>query len=488
MSVPMLVVPELSIHTNYYNAMATTLGAWKTTWANQGVLRDVAKLRDKDAYPIKEIDDVPGLRQALIDAAADGRTMDTEIHGIMGMSQGAMFSQSRAVQRSIETWMAPFRISEQTNRITSFIAGYKIGQENKLTGRELYNFAGGIVDSTQNNYNEANRPGAARNPFFALMLMFKSFPLFMVEAIVLMYKANPKSAIYMLLGLTLMTGVQGLPFAETLMNLIDMIAQRLFNSPFNSRRAIRNMVKDASEAIVGYDLSSIVLRGVLNEVLGMSMSSRIGMGDFVPGSRMGTADADQGRVLEELLGAPFAMMQDTLSSAGKLVGGVATGDWKQSVDALRAGGPIALRNVIKGAEQLQDGYASDSKGRRVDDVSTWSALWQLTGLAPAKIAKAYEQDRIDKQSAAFYTQVRSDMQSQLVKALKAGDGAKANDLWDTARAWEEMYPDMPLRLSPSAIRREIVMSGMRLDERTLKMLPKSLRGTSISSEGSDGTP
>lgn len=485
MSVPMMVVPQLSVSTGYYNAMSTTLSAWKTTWANQSVLRDTTKLRDATAYPIPEIDAVPGLRQALIQAAEDGRTMDTEIHGIMGMAQGTMYSQSRAVQRAVETWMAPFRVSEQTNRITAFIAGYKIGQENKLTGRDLYNFAGEIVDSTQNNYNEANRPGVARNPIFALMYMFKSFPMFMVEAAVLMHKANPAAARNMLLGMVVMTGVQGLPFAETLMDLIDTISQKIFGSPFNSRRAIRNLVKQGSEAIVGYDLSELVLRGVVNDVLGMSVSSRIGAGDFVPGSRLGTADADQGRVLEGVLGAPYAMMKDTLSSAGKLVGGIATGDWKQSVDALRAGGPVALRNIIKGAEQLSNGYATDSKGRKIIDVTTPEALWQMTGLASARLAKAYDHDRIDKQTLAFYTQVRSDMQSQLVQALKSGDSAKVQETWDSARAWDELYPDMPLRLNAAAIRREVVLSGMRLDERTMKLLPRALRGTSLSAEGTE---
>src|SRR3990167_901827 len=323
----------------------------------------------------------------------------------------------------------------------------------------------------------------ARDPIYAIMFMFKSFPLFMVEAAVLMFKASPKNAVYMLLGLTAMTGVQGLPFAETLEDIIDTIAQRVFNSPFNTRRAMRNIIKQASEAIVGYDMSELVLRGVINEVFGISASSRIGTGDFVPGSRLGAADADQGRVLEQVLGAPFAMLKDTLENAGKLVGGVVTGDWKQSVDALRAGGPIALRNVIKGGEQLADGYASDSKGRRIVDVGTPSALFQTIGLAPASLAAAYDRDRTDKQVMAFYTQVRTDMEHELVRAIREGDQSRAQDVWDAAIAWDASNPDYPLRLNPAAMRRQIVMSGMRLDERTLRLLPRQLRGTSLAAEG-----
>ena len=49
--------------------------------------------------------------------------------------------------------------------------------------------------------------------------------------------------------LVLAAGLQGLPFAEDLMDLIDTIAQRIFGSPFNSQRALRNIAKSASEAM-----------------------------------------------------------------------------------------------------------------------------------------------------------------------------------------------------------------------------------------------
>ena len=382
MSIPMLLVPQLSVHTNYANGLAATLSAWKLTWQHQAILRDITRLKNLDNDPRN---DMPGvskeLRAALI-AAAD-KLQDTELHQIMGISQGQMFAQSRSIRRAMDVWMAPFRITEQTNRITSFIAAYNIastdenfkqfdpttkeltGKVGKLSRQELFNFARSMVDSTQNNYTPANRPGIANTPIGSLLFMFRSFPLFMVEAAVLMHKASPRSAVYMLLGLTMMTGVQGLPFAETLMNLIDTISQRIFGSPFNVRRAMRNVLKDASEATVGYDLSEVAMRGLINEVLGVSMSSRIGSGDFVPGSRLGTADADQGKILSQILGPSYAMIHDAVTNVGGAVSGLATGDWKKMADALRAGGPVALRNAIKGFEQLDTGYASDSKGRVV---------------------------------------------------------------------------------------------------------------------------
>ena len=476
MSVPMNVVPWLSMHTDYANAMTTTLSAWKTTWASNKLLRDINVLKDF-SRPISGISNE--LRQALIAAAEDGTTMDTEIHQIMGMAQGSLLAKSRRAQRAAELWMSPFRLAEQTNRITAFIAAYRIGTENKLTGRELYDFAKGSVKNTQNDYSEVNRPGVARHPVWAMLFMFKSYPMFMLEMIEIMYRQNPKSAVYMLLGLVAMTGVTGLPFAEPLQDLIDTISQKLFNSPFNTRRAVRNWIKDASEAITGADHSELVLRGLINEMTGLNVASRIGLGDFVPGTRVGTADSDYGRVAEQLLGAPVAMLTGGLPATAKAIGAAVTLDYEGFLAAVRQGGPSAVRNLIKGAEQLDRGYAEDAKGRKLVDVTGPYAFWQSLGFSSAGLHAAYEKDRIEKQTLAFYTQVRGDMLDEMVKAIKNNDPAKAQEVQETITAWNAAYPDQPLGLNAATVRRQIALAGLTLNARTIQMLPRALRGTAL---------
>ncbi len=485
MSIPMLTVPALSQHTTYMDSFSTVLSAWKDTWANQGELRDITKLKDRDGYPIPMVDSVPGLRQALITAAEDGRTMDTEIHQIMGLSQGGILSKSRNVQKAINTWMAPFKVGEQTNRITTFIASYKIGQKNGLSGRALYDFSAGMVDATQNRYDEVNRPAAARNPIWAIMFMFKSFPIFMTEAIALMYKQNPKSAVYLLLGLTMMSGIQGLPFAEDILDLIDLISQRIFGSPFNARRAMRNTIKDASEALVGADLSEVVLRGVVNSMTGMNIGSRVGMGDMLPGTRIGSADGDYGRTVQQLLGAPVTMATDIAGGAATLAGGIFGKDNFADAVAKVAtqSGPSAVRNVMKGLEQFNKGYALDAKGRKLVDITGPEALWQSMGFASAGLNQAYELDKIDRQTQAFYTQVRSNFTESLTRAILAGDAAKAQETMDAVSAWNTQYPTMPIGFQSATMRRHIVEAGLPLNERTMRMMPRQLRGTAIATEG-----
>lgn len=475
MSIPMNTVPWLSQYTNYAGAVSTTFSAYGTTLKNQDVLRNIPALKDLNNR-IPAIDNVPGLREALIIASENGVTLDTEIHQIMGLSQGSLLAKSRKVQKAAELWMAPFRFAEQTNRIATFISGYRIGLENGLQGRALYDFATDAVDNTQNRYDEVNRPGLARSPVWALMFMFKSFPMFMIEMIEIMYRQNPKSAVYMLLGLTAMTGVHGFPFAEPLMDLIDTISQRLFGSSFNTRRAIRNLAKDASEAIVGADLSELVLRGVINDMTGLNIGSRVGLGDFVPGTRLGTADNDYARTLEQTLGAPVAMIADTLKAAGQ----VAKGDW---LKAMREGGPTMVRNLVKANEQLDRGYAVDAKDRKLIDVTGPEVFWQALGFTSAGLHKAYELDKLDRQSLAFYRQAREDFTNRLTKAIRDGDAVKAQETMTAMQKWNESNPSMPIALSGASIRRNLVDAGLPLNERTLRNLPRELRGTSVAIEG-----
>lgn len=485
MAVPMNTVPYLSQHTPYTNAWSTTLASWKDVLANPRQMQDINALRDP-SVKIPALDKVPGLRAALIESIRDGTSSSTEVHQIMGISRGGILSRSKKAQTALDIWLYPFKFGEGTSRVASFISGYKIGREKGLTDTALYDFARAAVDETQNRFDPVNRPLIAHHDVGALLFMFKSFPLFMVEMIESMARSGPqgrRGATFMLLGLTAMTGTQGLPFAEDILDLIDVISQRVFNSPFNARRAMRNLFKDATEAIVGTDMSNIFLRGIINDTVGLNVATRVGNGDVLPGTRLGAADADYGRTMEQILGAPFSMVMGAGGQVGKFTGSMLKGDFDGVMSAIRAGGPTALRNLVKGYEQLDQGFAQDARGNKIVDIESPYALFQAIGIAPAALTKAYDADSITRAEKAFYTQVRSDFTLQMTKALKDGNSDKLREIFDSLTQWNEANPEMPIMLSPATIRRNLVLSGLPLNERTVMLLPRQLRGTSIADQG-----
>lgn len=369
--------------------------------------------------------------------------------------------------------MAPFRVTEQWNRISTFIAAYKIGQENNLTGDALYKFAQESVAMTQGRYDEANRPALARSPVGALLFTFKAYPIFMLETMTHLAKENPKAAVIMLLSLTAMAGVEGMPFAEDIEDVIDTVAQRVFHSSFNSKRAMRNMFKSASETITGVDLSGVMMHGLANQLTGLNFASRVGMGNLLPGTRIGAADADYKKVMSEVLGPAGSVATGWLNGIDALNRG-------EFVEAMKVGGPLAAQNFIKGVQSFQDGFATDAGGRKIVDASGWESFMQTLGFSSNAASNAYEVDRIDKAQAAFYKQAQQEITNDIMKGIKAGDAQRVHDAIEYIGAWNRSNPDMPMAISGSSLRRTLALAGLPLNQRNLLMLPKTLRGGSES--------
>jgi len=471
-SLPMNTVPWLSQHAGYANAFGKTLAALKDTAANFSALTDPSKLED-GTVPIPAVDVVPGLRQALTSAAQDGTTLDTEIYQIMGLTRGGLLSKSRGVQQAISTWMAPFRLTEQVNRVSTFIAAYKVGAEKKLHGEALYKFAQDAVYNTQFRYDEVNRPGLAQSPWGSVLFTFKSYPLFMLETMGVLFRTKPSAATAMLLSMAVAAGVNGMPFAEDLMDLIDVVSQRLFGAPFNSRRALRNWFKQGSEAITGADLSGVLMNGVVNEATGLNFASRVGMGNLIPGTRLGAADADYANLMQEMLGPVGSLVTGWVKGVGSVTKG-------EFLTAIKQAAPLAARNLVKGGEQFATGFASDLGGRKLADVSTWEAFAQSIGFSSAALSRAYDLDRIDKQDKAFYEQMRGEFTKQIVQGVREGNQDLVREAVDSITAWNQAYPAMQMAVTPSAVRRQIIEAGLPLNQRTLMSLPRQLRGASMS--------
>lgn len=471
----MNTVPWLTQHTSYTDAAAKVGGAAILAGRHLSTIRDLPKLLDQN-IAMEGIDNVDGLRRALQIATQDGTVLDTEIYQIMGLSRGQEYSFSGRTQQALRAWMLPFRLSEQFNRVTAFIAAYKIAKEKGANNDAAYKLAQDTVYSTHFRYDEANRPALARSNIGSLFFVFKSYPIYAAELMAHLFKEKPQSAVYMMLSFALMAGVDGLPFSEDISDIIDVIAQRIFGAPFNTKRAMRNVLKSASEAVTGTDMSSIMLHGLANELTGMSFSSRVGLGNMIPGTRIGAADADYKKVMNDILGPVGALITGVAGGLDSMTRGNFEEAAKQAL-------PLAARNAVKGWQQFEKGYATDVGGRRLVDVSGPEAFWQSLGFSSSALANAYTTDSIDKQTVAFYNQVKTDLTGDLAKALREGHKDKADDIANLITEWNRNYPNMPMAVSPASVRRQIQLANLPLNQRTLLTLPRTLRGSSEAALG-----
>lgn len=473
-SLPMITLPWLTQHTNAVNASAKLLDGMRVAGKHFKEISDLPTLLG--STPIDGVDEVDGLRHALQIAAQDGSLFDTEIYQFMGLSRGQEYSLSGRTQEAVKLWMTPFRLAEQYNRVAAFIAAYKVAKGNNLANEAAFTQAQEAVYGTQFRYDEANRPALADSGVGSLFFVFKSFPIFMMETMTFLAKENPRSAVFMLGMLVLMAGVEGLPFAEDLEDLIDVIAQRLFGEPFNSKRWLRNTLKNASEAVVGADLSGVLMHGVANSLTGLNFASRVGAGNLIPGTRIGAADTDYRRAMEEILGPVGSMVSGIVAGGDAL----SKGDF---MTAAKKGLPLAAKNAVKGWEQFEKGYATDAGGRKLVDVGSWEAFWQSLGFSSSALAQVYESDLIDRRTSAFYTEIKGQFTKEMVKAIGEGDRAAANEVGMAVIAWNQAHPDMPIAMSPASIRRQVALAGMPLNQRTLLTMPRYLRGQSEAAIG-----
>lgn len=474
-SIPMNTIPWLTQHTSYTDAFAKTLGAARLTTKHLSTIKDLPKLLDQSVQ-LEGIDEVDGLRRALQTAAQDGTILDTEIYQIMGLSRGQEYSLSGRAQKAVTAWMLPFRLAEQFNRVTTFISAYNIAKQKNMTNEQAYKLAQDTVYATQFRYDEANRPALARGDIGSLLFTFKTYPIFVLETLTYLAKEKPSAAVFMTLALLFMAGVEGLPFVEDIEDIVDTVAQRVFGSPFNSKRALRNVLKSASEAVVGADLSSVLMHGVANELTGLSFASRVGLGNLLPGTRLGAADADYKKVVSEIFGPVGSLIEGAVGAADSMSRG-------QYVQAAKQVLPLAGQNLIKGWEQWEKGFATDLGGRKLVDVDGPHAFWQSLGFSSSALAQAYETDKIDRQVNAFYTQAKQDIERDIIKAVRDNKPEALAEVVAAIEAWNRTHPEMPMALSPAAIRKQIVLGNMPMNQRTFKLLPKALRSQSESALG-----
>jgi hypothetical protein len=134
----------------------------------------------------------------------------------------------------------------------------------------------------------------------------------------------------------------------------------------------------------------------------------------------------------------------------------------------------------------QKGYASDIGGRKLVDVSGWEAFWQSFGFSSSAVNRAYDADRIDRQDLAFYKQAEGEFMKNIVQAARRATRSACTRSPTPSSRGTTSHPDMPMMMSPDAVRRRLQQAGMPINERTMLTMPRALRGQSEYVLGLDG--
>lgn len=432
---------------------------------------------------------------ALMTATKDGILQAAQSTSLAGSARGG-FTNRYAVA-FIEGWMSLFSTTEALVRRITLIAGYRLHRDRaiasgvsaqefasrdmeELANNAMFNAAidesVNTVNSSQGDYARYNRPAAARGDILTHLFVFKMFPILTVQMLYALPKAGQ---ITFLAGMLLLSGVKGLPGADDIMDIIDAIAQ-LLGIPMGD---IEKELVMLSEDIVPGS-GQFVTRGIPDVLLGITVSSKVGVGDIVPLTGMGRAGADFGREVEGFFGPVYSSVTgigSTLFDLSKFAVLEPLGIIKDSPDfmqiARNAPSP-ALKSWADALAYSLDGRITDAQGRVVNnDVSTPTIIARALGFYPGEATQQNDVVRMSKHAAEYAKAIKARQVAKYATAKVRGDTEKMRSVVQDVNDWNERAKGTEFVINDflKSANRSAKDIGRTTGERYLKSSPKNIR-------------
>jgi len=398
------------------------------------------------------------LREAAKKAKEEGHTEPNEIHQLMADASNSAFGSNLKGRAVIKTWGSMFALAEAYNRRVTFLAAYQVALD--IKNADPYAFAVKAIIETQGLYAKENRPNWARGPVGAVVFTFKQFTIAYLEFIVRLPNKQKAIALGILI---LAAGIQGLPGADDLDDLIDTIGQSMGHNT-NSSKWKRKFLIDT----FGEDLGNILHTGILSQGA-IGASSRLSMGNLFPGTAMfKPSDPDKSRAVAELAGPISGILAAFQKALAKAQQGETGG-------ALQEMSPVAIKNLLKGFEMASTGVYKDTKGGKVNDVDAMDSFVKMLGFQPGHIAqksRIYGDEMQDKGMTAMMESMIADRWAQ---GIHEKDQDKVKRARETLAAWNKTNPGSRIVINPNQIRSRIRAMEISRVRRFIKTVPKEQR-------------
>lgn len=437
------------------------LAKWGGGARSAGMLRKAAAIGA--GAKIKD----PELRTAMARADKDGITAPHEIHQLYAESIRGINS-SVGWRKFSKVWGSFFSLAEQFNRKITFAAAYDLAKDwkpeqfNAAGVKDAYAFAVKAVEETQGVYSRANRPNWARGALGSTLMTFKQFSIQYLEFLKRLPAQQRALAISTLVAAS---GVQGLPFAQDIEDVLDTIGQA-FGYNTNTKEALKNLAVKT----LGQGLGDFALRGA-TAIPGspIDMQARLGLGNLIPGtSLLKHSEKDKSRDIAEFFGPAGSAFQTVMTAQDR----AQAGDYK---GALAQALPVAVQNAMKGMEMAQTGQYKNQKGQKIVDVDKVDALFKSIGLSPYAVGKANQNIEGVRQDIAMQRQVQSDITDRWAAAKADGDEAGVAKARADMQAWNERNPESKIIINPAVIARRLREMKLERDVRVGKTAPKAMR-------------
>lgn len=392
-----------------------------------------------------DLRNTPGLSaddKAAMDAFYQSGLIDrTQSHDLASIGEtGTKYNPLRAKLMKVASWS--FHKVEVYNRSVTALATYRLARESGQSHLEAINTAHTLTYAAHFDMSNSSRPRITQNDTMRALTMFRSFQINMLFRIGRdMYQAvkaeSPQArreARWQLAGITGMmalnaglTGTIGYGFVMAAAEII----RNLFgddDDPLSFEERFKADVMD----ILGPRLGGIVLKGVPGELLGIDLTSRIGMPDFWLRSSDRELDGDNlwNYWVEQTAGAGVALGHNFYKGIGMMMDGKVERGIENMVpkfvrDMMRAG-----RYAADGVETLRGDEILPAESINWRDLAA-----QTLGFTPAKIDTAFEINNVMKNAEKRMTDKRKEIVNGFAEAVENDDAAAREKAMEKIRKY-----------------------------------------------------
>ena len=405
----------------------------------------------------------------------EGAMIPAQTNALINTARGQISSGFQ--RKFIDGWMLPFNLTEQASRRTLGLAAYRLEYARQIEGgrseadakEAARRFSVEALSLTMGEYSVLNRPPAWRSGIQSFLYMYKVFP---TTSIQLFSNLSRGGKIAMLASLWMLSGLQGLPFAEDLEDLIDTLAQSLGFKAGSIRLEIAKFIDSVFPGMSPY-----FLQGVVNSVMPADIAGRVSVGNVLPGTAILLSGADVGRELTDIAGpAPSALIGSAKFFAD--LARVPFSDRIQLQDVAREAPITMLRAVGDTVAYAKSDAIVDRRGYVVaDDANAGVLAARLLGFYPAAAAQQYSTIRVARRVADYQKDVVAGFRQAWIKAKMDGDEGRARDIAASVEDWNKgaegsgLTIDNFVKNSQRALKEAKRPAG----ERTLRTIPKAGR-------------
>ena len=444
-----------------------------------GVASAAARMSNAVRDAVRDKTGDAALDAALKRAEEEGVVSPQEVHSLIAQAKGAgalkagdgtaagdaAAKASNFMSKLMLAWGRPFALAEQFNRRVTFIAAYRTAVAEKMDDPAA--FAERVIAETQFTYNKGNRPQWARGAVGGALFTFKQYSISYVELLSRMAASGPEGKRAALVGLAvlvLVAGLDGLPGAGDLEDIIDGLLQRLgynFSTKQAKREFLAGIVGDGGAQFLTKGMSG--LPGAPIDVAG-----RLGLGNLVPGTGLFLKKPDHGSDVAELLGPAGSLAKQAATGIGQL----ASGNVREAATSVL---PVAAANVVKAYDMASMGMYRDTRGRKVLDTDGFDAFVKAIGFQPADVAKVQQAAGEVQRTIDLVKMRETEIADRWARGVFEKDAEAVREARAELAEWNRDNPSAKIAIDNEQIVKRVKAMSMSRQERVAGTAPKEIR-------------